>query len=182
MKRIFLVGALGATAVVLAALSTTHAEPSAPVPAVFDGTRPDPAKTPGAVRTTDRNEICNRKTSEVRYVPDSLKEAIRRDYGLAHKRDKWCSGEEACEIDHLIPLAAGGSNDQTNLWPQTYDRSVTWNAHVKDRLEVKLRKLICKQGADIATIQSEVAKDWVAAYRKYVGEAPEAADPRDRAE
>jgi hypothetical protein len=143
---------------------------------------PDPVKTPGAVRTTDRSEICDRKTSEVRNVPDKLKEAIRRDYGMKSKRDLWCSGAEACEIDHLIPLAIGGSNDQTNLWPQTFDRDVKWNAHVKDKLEVKLRKLVCKGGIDIAEAQQLVAKDWIAAYRKYVGGEPEAKDDNERAD
>lgn len=210
LMRLFLVGACGAAAIFLA-IAAGHAEAPlppvsidaipadisapkvspAPVPVLpatsaahpsYDGTRPDPTKTPGAVRTTDRNEICTRKTKEIRNVSGALKEAIRREYGLAHKRDKWCNNEEGCEIDHLIPLLAGGSNDPSNLFPQTYDRSVTWNAHVKDRLEMKLKKLICKQNADIPVLQAEVARDWIAAYLKYVGKEPIVAESRDAGE
>ena len=40
------------------------------------------------------------------------------------------------EIDHLIPLCLGGSDDFSNLWPQPR-RSIEpkWNAEAKDRLD-----------------------------------------------
>jgi hypothetical protein len=181
------VALFGAISIACAALATTPAaipatlDPdvaarAASTPVFIPGDLPDPVKTPGAVRTTDRAEICNTKTKDVRDVSGSLKEAVRRSYGMSHKRDGWCNGEEACEIDHLIPLAIGGSNDQTNLWPQPYDRERRWNAHMKDRLEVRLRKLICKQGLDPVEAQTLVAKDWTAAYQKWVGPSDNVAD------
>jgi hypothetical protein len=33
----------------------------------------------------------------------------------------------AYELDHLIPLELGGSNDLRNLWPQPFEGE--WNAH-----------------------------------------------------
>jgi hypothetical protein len=135
---------------------------------VTDGTTPDTVLTPGASRTVDKADICNTKTGTVRDVDDALKQQVRMRYSLASKHDKWCSGTEGCEIDHLIPLTIGGANDIKNLWPQNYDRGVEWNAHVKDKLEVRMHTLICKNGADPATLQQEIASDWVAAYKKYM--------------
>ena len=48
------------------------------------------------------------------------------------------------EIDHLIPLCLGGSDDFSNLWPQPR-RSIEpkWNAEVKDRLERFMCDMVC---------------------------------------
>jgi hypothetical protein len=146
-----------------------------------DGTLPDPKLTPGAVRTTDRVEICNTRTKTIRNVPDSVKQKVYRIYGLTSKRDKWCNSEEGCETDHLVPIGLGGSNepidprdntrgDTRNLWPQQY--SGLWNAHHKDQLEVRLMKLVCKQGLDVETAQKAISTNWIEAYKKYVSPVP----------
>ena len=72
------------------------------------------------------------------------------------------------EIDHLIPLCLGGSDDLSNLWPQPR-RSIepTWNAEAKDRLERLLCDMVCAGQLDMATARAAVAKDWIAAYHKY---------------
>src|ERR1700693_5174447 len=48
------------------------------------------------------------------------------------------------EIDHLIPLCLGGSDDRSNLWAQPR-RSIepTWNAEAKDRLERFMCDMVC---------------------------------------
>ncbi len=72
------------------------------------------------------------------------------------------------EIDHLIPLCLGGSDDLSNLWPQPR-RSIEpiWNAEAKDRLERLLCDMVCAGQIDIATAQAAFASDWIAAYHKY---------------
>jgi hypothetical protein len=72
------------------------------------------------------------------------------------------------EIDHLIPLCLGGSDEFSNLWPQPR-RTIEpeWNAEAKDRLERLICQMVCDGQLDIATAQEEIATDWVAAYRKY---------------
>jgi hypothetical protein len=72
------------------------------------------------------------------------------------------------EIDHLIPLCLGGSDDFTNLWPQP--RRIIepkWNAEAKDKLEHVLCEMVCAGQLDISTAQEAIAKDWIAAYQKY---------------
>ena len=44
--------------------------------------------------------------------------------------------------------------------------------HVKDRLENKLHSMVCKGEIDLKTAQREIATDWIAAYKKYVGPEP----------
>ena len=61
----------------------------------------------------------------------------------------------------------GGSNDIKNLWPQSYTTQ-PYNAYMKDKLENKLRKLICSGELDLAKAQKEIAADWILAYNKYV--------------
>jgi hypothetical protein len=69
------------------------------------------------------------------------------------------------EIDHLIPLCLGGSDDPSNLWRKPR-RSIeeTWNAETKDRLERLLCDMICAGQVDITTAQQAFATDWLAAY------------------
>jgi hypothetical protein len=127
---------------------------------------PDPAKTPGDVLTTDTATICQKGyTKTVRDVPEFLKKQIYRSYGITDRKP----GEY--EVDHLISLELGGSNSARNLWPQSYETQPL-NAHVKDKLENRMHKLICDGKLDIKQAQDEIAKDWIGAYAKYVGPVP----------
>jgi hypothetical protein len=72
------------------------------------------------------------------------------------------------EIDHLIPLCLGGSDDFSNLWPQPR-RSIeaTWNAEAKDRLERHICDLVCRGRLELSTAQQAFALDWIKAYHQY---------------
>jgi hypothetical protein len=126
--------------------------------------RPDPVMTPGAIDSAATNEkICTvGYTSTVRNVPDSVKKQVFTNYKIDSKSDKF-------EVDHLISLELGGSNDIKNLWPQSYT-TVPWNAHKKDVLENKLHKMICEGKITMQQAQQEISSDWIVAYTKYVGE------------
>ena len=127
---------------------------------------PDPAKTPGDILTTDTDTICAKGyTKTVRDVPEMLKEQVYRSYGITDRKP----GEY--EVDHLVSLELGGSNSLRNLWPESYETQPL-NAHVKDKLENRMRKLICDGKLDIRQAQDEIAKDWKAAYVKYIGPLP----------
>ncbi|MFM9735729.1 HNH endonuclease, partial [Streptomyces niveiscabiei] len=70
------------------------------------------------------------------------------------------------EVDHIISLELGGSNDIKNLWPQPYHG--LWNAHMKDKLENKLNEMVKTNQIELADAQKAISTDWVGAYLKYV--------------
>lgn len=124
---------------------------------------PDPALTPGAVRTTDKGAVCgDRHTSQYRHWSRARDDRILAEYGLpAGPRPDF-------EVDHLIPLDLGGSDEDSNLWPQPR-RSIEpeWNAERKDRLEWKLSDMVCNGQLDLVVAQDAIRTDWTGAYRKY---------------
>jgi hypothetical protein len=133
---------------------------------VFARDMPDPVLTPGAVRTVDKQEICHTKTVTVRNVPPVIKKQVYKSYHLDGNHTGYCDGPGGCEVDHLISLELGGSNDPKNLWPQPYDGP--WNAHMKDKLENTLHKMICDGSIPVGQAQQEIATDWKSAYTRYV--------------
>src|SRR4029077_18754254 len=69
-------------------------------------------------------------------------------------------------VDHLIPPGLGGSNSIKNLWPQPLGGD--WMNQMKNRLERRLRKLVCSGALDVKIAQQEIARDWIGAYKKYL--------------
>jgi hypothetical protein len=123
---------------------------------------PDPKLTPGAVMTTDAVTICRPGYSRsVRHTSGQLKHQVYVEYGIDRNTGHF-------EIDHLIPLGIGGADTRENLWPESRDTQ-PWNANVKDRLENYLHVEVCAGRIPVAQAQKEISTDWVAAYRKYLG-------------
>ena len=122
---------------------------------------PDPNITPGATLPVTRNDICAADMAEtVRLVPARVAEQVFAAYGIHHPRPR------AYELDYLITPALGGSDNIRNFWPQPYE-AIVWNAHVKDALEDHLHRMVCAGKVDLAIAQSDISRDWTAAYRKY---------------
>ena len=127
---------------------------------------PDAKLTPGATLPVTKEDICVAGySSKVRNVSEDVKQAVYKEYGITSRQP----GEY--EVDHLISLELGGSNDLKNLWPQSY-KTQPWNAHVKDRLENKLHQLVCSGQLDLATAQHDISTNWIDAYKKYVESEP----------
>lgn len=125
--------------------------------------RPDPRLTPGDVMTTDLALICKVGYSRTaRDVERRDHRGVFKDYGLPEPQ----RGEY--EVDHLISLQLGGSNDRKNLWPQSY-RTHPYNAHLKDKLENRLRKMVCKGNMSIQEAQHRIATDWISSYNEFYG-------------
>jgi hypothetical protein len=103
----------------VAAIATT-----ATIAAITDNapTLPDAKLTPGAVRPgVTAADLCPvAHTPTIRNVPASEKSQVYREYGMAKPHTGYCSGKQGCEVDHLISLELGGSNDIKNLWAQSY--------------------------------------------------------------
>ncbi len=123
---------------------------------------PNRKRTPGAIFTgATREIICvPGYTKRVRHVPVALKKQAYNAYGIKHH----AKGEY--EVDHLVSLELGGSNDITNLWPEPYHGLN--NAHAKDKLENEMHHRVCAGTLTLAQAQKEIAFDWLQAYHKYV--------------
>ena len=101
-------------------------------------------------------------TKKARVVSESTKRKVFELYNTTPQQDRY-------EVDHLISLELGGSNDIRNLWPQSYTTQ-PWNAYKKDKLENKLKRMVCSGQIQLEQAQQEIANDWIAAYKKYIGE------------
>lgn len=128
---------------------------------------PNPKLTPGDVVEISRTELCNDERS-LPEVSVAIKRQVFDRYGVSPQSLGY-------NVDHLIPVALGGTNSIKNLWPQPL--SGEWNYQMKNRLEAKMRKLVCGGTLSLEQAQKEISEDWVAAYKKYVlagarGQAP----------
>ena len=125
------------------------------------GAAPDPRLTPGMTQPLTTAELCAMGHQErAPSVPRAVALSVFRSYGIGDPRPR------AYELDYLITPELGGSNDIRNLWPQPY-RADSWSAHAKDALEEHLYQLVCGGNLDLAMAQADIAKDWIAAYKKY---------------
>jgi hypothetical protein len=70
-------------------------------------------------------------------------------------------------LDHVIPLAVGGHpRNIKNLMLQPWDGED--GAKKKDRLERRLRQLVCSKLLSLRDAQAAIWTDWQAACRRYV--------------
>jgi len=168
MKRLLILSSL-VLAMLTACASPALGSTPATSPAAAPGNPadaaylPNPQMTPGDVLDVTTADICvPGYSSKVRNVPTSVKDQVYQEYGIASHKPG------AYEVDHLISLELGGSNSIRNLWPESYTGN--WNAHIKDKLENKLHDDVCAGQVDLKTAQHEISTDWIAAYKKYVGE------------
>lgn len=124
------------------------------------GPLPDPRCTPGATFTrANRRAVCTRGyAGRVRHVSASLKRKVYDSYGVRHhKRGSY-------EVDHLVSLELGGSNDESNLFPEAANPRPGF--HEKDRLENRLHALVCDGEMSLRTAQRRIARDWLTEYRR----------------
>lgn len=123
----------------------------------IQGDLPDSACTPGDVMNVNRSEICQLGySSSVRDVPTSTKDQVYTEYGItSHATGQY-------EVDHLVPLELGGSNDISNLWPQP--ASPKPGFHEKDQVENYLHDQVCSGKMPLADAQQEIASNWIGVY------------------
>jgi hypothetical protein len=112
------------------------------------------------VRTTDTNEICSHGTRELRHWSPERSIYILRRYQL---NAGVVYSLRSVQTDHLIPLGIGGADNDDNLWPQPYAEAL-----LKDKLEWRMRDLVCKENVPPEKLQQEIRTNWWDAYRKYV--------------
>jgi hypothetical protein len=121
---------------------------------------PDSRLTPGATLLVNRPAVCAQENVKNKTVPVVLQRKVFEQYGITG------ADPRGYEVDYLVTPALGGAEDIHNLWPHSYTHTV-WNARVKDALEDRLREMVCDGSMDLGEAQSEIAANWIAAYKKY---------------
>lgn len=82
-----------------------------------------------------------------RSYTSQLKRLQIREFGLPGRMSDY-------EEDHLIPLELGGNpTDERNLWPQPIDEAL-----VKDRLERKLNREVCRHRMTLKEAQAAIMR------------------------
>jgi hypothetical protein len=97
------------------------------------GGLPDAACTPGAVTELAMADVCTTRTASRRRVSQIMRKRVYAAYGLRFPQPRG-----SFQIDHLIPLELGGSNEFANLWPEP----VNALAHQKDLVENALHQRV----------------------------------------
>jgi hypothetical protein len=104
---------------------------------------------------------------EHRHVTESDKARVYTEYPDWQRTCRCAFGSsDCCEVDHLIPLEIGGSNDLKNLSPQPADPRP--GSYEKDSLENDLHQRVCKGEMSLKEAQQCIASDWVKCWEKYV--------------
>jgi hypothetical protein len=132
------------------------------------GTNPDLRCSPGAYMSgLTASVLCapGFRTSTIRNVPQSEKYAVEVAYGIAPRHYG-----RTIEIDHVVPLELGGSNDIANLFPEPGSGAASY--HAKDRLETQLHVLVCAGSMPLHAAQMGIARRWQALYRQVFDAAP----------
>jgi hypothetical protein len=127
------------------------------------GKLPDSACTPGAIiATATKDQICVPGYSKnVRDVTTAEKDQVFAEYGIqTHSTGEY-------EVDHLISLELGGSNDIANLWPEAAEPRPGF--HEKDKVENYLHDQVCSGAIPLQQAQIEISTNWLTIYDKMPG-------------
>jgi hypothetical protein len=127
---------------------------------------PDPKVTPGDAASTDAKIVCVRGYARhQRNVSPEMKRRVYALYGVRTSYETTQTGKRVrtcCEVDHLISLELGGSNDIKNLWPEPYLPKP--GARQKDVVEDWLHRQVCSGKMPLAEAQRKIATDWYVVY------------------
>jgi hypothetical protein len=132
-----------------------------------DSVLPDPAMTPGdSLPQFSETDVCTFGFAKAHRPSQTestaLKKVVFARYGIPWSR------HAEFEMDHDIPLCLGGSNELSNLWPEPFFG--TWNAYLKDDLEIWLHDQVCAGAMSLRDAQEQIASNWIAAYKRAFGD------------
>jgi len=119
----------------------------------------DSACTPGAIfpGATKETVCLVGYAKSVRNVPTSVKHLVYDEYGIpSHTAGQY-------EVDHLVSLELGGSNDIANLWPEPANPVPGF--HQKDSVENYLHSQVCSGNMPLGAAQRAIAGNWLVVYQ-----------------
>lgn len=129
---------------------------------------PDRRCSPGAYsRGLTKAVLCSPsfRTSTIRNVPESEKHQVEAEYGLAPR-----GYGRTLEVDHIVSLELGGSNDIANLFPERSSPAPGYRA--KDRLENEAHRRVCAGAIGLRAAQRAISTNWESFYRRVFGVRP----------
>jgi hypothetical protein len=137
-----------------------------------NGPFPDTTCSPGAILPVTATQVCvSGYSKSVRNVSTKTKNAVFAEYGITSHPTG------AYEVDHLISLELGGSNDIKNLFPEAAEPKPGFQE--KDKVENYLHSQVCKGTISLATAQKQIATNWLAVY-KTIAKATTATSAQDK--
>lgn len=111
--------------------------------------------SPGRITTASASEICVvGYAREHRNVSQETKARVYLLYGITHRGLYGHQG--GYEIDHIVPLELGGSNEITNLYPEPYPAYVS-----KDRMENFMHDMVCDGSLSLDRAQKFFMRKYV---------------------
>lgn len=124
------------------------------------GILPDLTLTSGtAYSNVTTKDVCSKGWAKKhRKVTNAMRDAVFRQYQTPYEPGRY-------EVDHLIPLELGGTNDISNLWPEAYEPRP--GAHEKDEVENELHWRVCLGQMSLQEAQSVISQDWYTFYRSW---------------
>jgi len=130
------------------------------VPAFAAAQLPSSFQTPGAKGKANDAQVCAADfEASVKPIAKWQRDQALERYG---KRTEDFTGD----LDHLIPIALGGTNDPDNLWPLPSSKEM--GPEQKKALDLKLHEMVCAKTLTLKAAQDAIKKDWVKAYAQYV--------------
>lgn len=150
---------------------------------------PDPVLTPCATAldkcvnrlitanmdANDPYNICSKKfkTGDYRKTTAAMKAEVYRRYGVEKNKGDCARG---CEVDHDVPLVAGGADVIENLGIEPAEPKPGF--HEKDRIENKVKAIVCPlvtaelRHAALVQFQRDIATNWKKLYEQHIGPLP----------
>ncbi len=124
---------------------------------------PSAFQTPGNKSKANEAQVCAADfEASVKPMAKWQRDQALERYG---KRPEDFTGE----LDHLIPISLGGTNDPDNLWPLPANKGM--GPAEKKALDQKLHQMVCDKTIKLKDAQDAIKKDWVKAYGQYVKNA-----------
>lgn len=124
------------------------------------GQLPDPRCTSGSIDPAVTQANIHRTICVAGYtkkVRPPAEQTDRFKYDIAYPAYGTPHGRHT-ELDHLVSLELGGSNDAANLWPE-YPPA----PNPKDKVENALHRAVCAGRVSLAAAQRAIARDWTTA-------------------
>jgi hypothetical protein len=100
-------------------------------------TKPNPVLTPGCLCSVNDHDFKEYRYAEhIAYCQRNVPFALQ--FSVLHRYNIPLAARNKYKIDHLVPIACGGSNSLDNLWPQPI-AEVVEKAKLENDLYLRLK-------------------------------------------